>query len=123
MAIDPSDDQLAYARTRPGVKTAEFRVGDAQKLSFDDDSFDVAIMALVIAFLPDPDKAAAELTRVVQAWRVGRNVHAGYSRRWSDCRPHLHSAGVDGHDDLSASAQSWGFTAPSHGGFVEKRRA
>jgi ubiquinone/menaquinone biosynthesis C-methylase UbiE len=66
MAIDPSDDQLAYARIRPGVKTAEFRVGDAQKLAFDDDSFDVAIMALVISFLPDPDKAVAELARVVR---------------------------------------------------------
>jgi ubiquinone/menaquinone biosynthesis C-methylase UbiE len=66
MAIDPSDDQLAYARTRPGVKTADFRVGDAQKLPFGDSSFDVAIMALVIAFLPDPDKAAAEMARVVR---------------------------------------------------------
>ena len=66
MAIDPSKDQLAYARTRPGVKAAEFRVGDAQKLPFGDDSFDIAIMALVISFLPEPDKAAAEMTRVVR---------------------------------------------------------
>ena len=41
-------------------------MGDAQKLPFGDDSFDVAIMALVISFLPEPDKAAAELTRVVR---------------------------------------------------------
>src|SRR5882724_4811654 len=66
-AIDPSDDQLAYARGRPGTKTVEFRVGDAQKLPFGDDSFDVGIMALVISFLPKPDKAAAELTRVVRS--------------------------------------------------------
>ena len=66
MAIDPSNDQLAYARTRPGVKAAKFRVGDAQKLPFGDDSFDIAIMALVISFLPEPDKAAAEMTRVVR---------------------------------------------------------
>ena len=65
-AIDPSDDQLAYARTRPGAKPANFRVGDAQKLPFGDGSFDVAIMALVISFLPDPDKAAAEMARVVR---------------------------------------------------------
>jgi ubiquinone/menaquinone biosynthesis C-methylase UbiE len=65
-AIDPSDDQLAYARTRPGVKRAEFRVGDAQKLPFDNDSFDVAIMALVISFLPDPSQAVAEMARVVR---------------------------------------------------------
>jgi ubiquinone/menaquinone biosynthesis C-methylase UbiE len=65
-AIDPSDDQLAYARTRLGAKAANFRVGDAQKLPFGNGSFDVAIMVLVISFLPDPDKAAAEMARVVR---------------------------------------------------------
>jgi len=33
-AIDPSDDPLAYARTRPGVRMTDFQVGDAQKLPF-----------------------------------------------------------------------------------------
>ena len=65
-AIDPSDDQLAYARTRPGVKMTEFRVGDAEKLPFGDGTFDVAVMALVISFLRDPNKAAAEMARVVR---------------------------------------------------------
>src|SRR5437660_3402467 len=37
-AIDPSDDQLAYARTRPGVRMTDFRVGDAQSLPFADNS-------------------------------------------------------------------------------------
>ena len=64
MAIDPSNEQLAYARTRLGAKMAQFQVGDAQKLSFDDGTFDVAIMALVLSFLPDPAKAAAEMARV-----------------------------------------------------------
>jgi ubiquinone/menaquinone biosynthesis C-methylase UbiE len=66
VAIDPSEDQLAYARTRTRAEMADFRVGDAQKLAFDDGSFDVAIMALVISFLPNPDKAIAEMTRVVR---------------------------------------------------------
>jgi SAM-dependent methyltransferase len=65
-AIDPSEDQLAYARTRSGAEVADFRVGDAQKLTFDDGSFDVAVMALVISFLPNPEKAIAEMTRVVR---------------------------------------------------------
>jgi ubiquinone/menaquinone biosynthesis C-methylase UbiE len=65
-AIDPSEDQLSYARTRTRAKTADFQVGDAQKLAFGDASFDAAIMALVISFLPDPDKAAAEMARVVR---------------------------------------------------------
>ena len=32
-AIDSSDDQLAYARTRPGAKTVNFRVGDATEIA------------------------------------------------------------------------------------------
>ena len=65
-AIDPSDDQLAYARTRPGVGVADFRVGDAQNLAFADNSFDVATMALVISFLPDPGRAVTEMARAVR---------------------------------------------------------
>ena len=66
MAIDPSDQQLAFARTRPGAKMAKFEAGDAQNLSFGDGTFDVAIMALVLAFLLDPAKAVAEMARVVR---------------------------------------------------------
>ena len=65
-AVDPSDDQLAYARTRTGASMADFRVGDAEKLPFADNSFDAAGMALVISFLPDPGKAVAEMARVVR---------------------------------------------------------
>jgi SAM-dependent methyltransferase len=66
MAIDPSDDQLSYARTRPGTRMTQFQVGDAQKIPFGDASFDIAIMALVLSFLPDPAKAIAEMVRVVR---------------------------------------------------------
>lgn len=66
IAIDPSEGQLAYARTRPGTKMAEFRLGDAQVLPVDNNSVEAAAMALVITFVPDPAKAVAEMTRVVQ---------------------------------------------------------
>ena len=66
VAIDQSDDQLAYARKLPGAKIAKFRAGDAQDLPFADASFDVAIMALVISFLRDPAKAVLEMARVVR---------------------------------------------------------
>jgi ubiquinone/menaquinone biosynthesis C-methylase UbiE len=64
--IDPSEEQLAYARTRPGAKLAQFQVGDAQALPFADGSFDAATMALVISFLPEPAKAVAGMARVVR---------------------------------------------------------
>jgi ubiquinone/menaquinone biosynthesis C-methylase UbiE len=64
--IDPAAAQIAYASKRPGARLAQFRQGDAQALPFADDSFDVAIMALVIAFVPDTAKAIAEMIRVVR---------------------------------------------------------
>jgi SAM-dependent methyltransferase len=70
-AVDPSEDQLDYARTRPGARMADFRVGDAQKLPFPDHSFDA--MALVISFLSDPGSAVGEMARVV---RPGGSVAA-----------------------------------------------
>ncbi len=66
MAIDPSKEQLAYASVRPGTKLAKFQVGSAEKLPFADGSFDAAVMALVITFVPDPAKAVTEMTRVVR---------------------------------------------------------
>jgi ubiquinone/menaquinone biosynthesis C-methylase UbiE len=63
--IDPSDGQLAYARTRSGTQMAQFRKGDAMALPFAAGSFDVAIMALVIFFVPEPAKGVAEMVRVV----------------------------------------------------------
>jgi ubiquinone/menaquinone biosynthesis C-methylase UbiE len=63
--IDPSDGQLAYARTRSGIRMAEFRNGDAMSLPFAAGSFDVAVMALVIFFVPEPARGVAEMVRVV----------------------------------------------------------
>ena len=65
-AVDPSEGQLSYARTRPGTKLAQIRIGDAQSLPYDDRSFDAATMALAISFIPDPLKAAREMIRVVR---------------------------------------------------------
>jgi ubiquinone/menaquinone biosynthesis C-methylase UbiE len=63
--IDPSEAQLGFARTRPGVDAAEFRQGDAMALPYPDNGCDVAVMALVIFFVPDPAKGVAEMARVV----------------------------------------------------------
>jgi ubiquinone/menaquinone biosynthesis C-methylase UbiE len=66
IGIDPSAAQIAFTENRPGLKTAEFRVADAQALPFADRSFDIAVMALVVHFVPDPTKAIAEMARVVR---------------------------------------------------------
>jgi SAM-dependent methyltransferase len=64
--IDPSPAQLTFARTRPAARSAHFHQGDAMALPFPDDSFDVAVMPLVIFFVPDPAKGVAEMARVVR---------------------------------------------------------
>ncbi len=63
--IDPSEGQLAFARTRPASRVAQFRQGDAMALPFTDDTFDVAVMPLVIFFVPDPARGVTEMARVV----------------------------------------------------------
>jgi SAM-dependent methyltransferase len=64
--VDPSEAQLAFARTRPASRIAQFRQGDAMSLPFRDDAFDAAVMPLVIFFVPDPPKGVAEMARVVR---------------------------------------------------------
>ena len=63
--IDPSVNQLAYARARPALRRVAFGAGDAMALPFADDTFDVAVMPLVIFFVADPEKGVAEMARVV----------------------------------------------------------
>jgi ubiquinone/menaquinone biosynthesis C-methylase UbiE len=66
VGVDPSEGQLAFARARHRAGIAEFLQGDATALPVDDHSFDAAVMALVIFFVPDPAKGVAEMVRVVK---------------------------------------------------------
>ncbi len=64
--IDPSEGQLAYARRRLAARKAEFHLGDAMALPFPAQSFDAAVMALVLVFVPEPERGVAEMARVVK---------------------------------------------------------
>jgi ubiquinone/menaquinone biosynthesis C-methylase UbiE len=64
--VDPSEAQLKFARTRAAARLAKFHQGDAMALLFADESFDAAVMALVIFFVPEPAKGVAEMVRVVK---------------------------------------------------------
>ncbi len=64
--VDPSEAQLAFARTRFGAQKATLQQGGAMQLPFGDHRFDAAVMALVLFFVPEPAKGVAEMARVVK---------------------------------------------------------
>jgi ubiquinone/menaquinone biosynthesis C-methylase UbiE len=63
--IDPSAEQIAFARTRLPAQGVVLQQGDAMALPFDNSRFDMAVMALAIHFVPDPAKGVSEMARVV----------------------------------------------------------
>jgi SAM-dependent methyltransferase len=65
VGIDPSDAQLTFARQHRLLQSAEFVNADAMALPFADAAFDLAVMPLVIFFVPEPAKGVAEMARVV----------------------------------------------------------
>jgi ubiquinone/menaquinone biosynthesis C-methylase UbiE len=73
LGIDPSEGQLAFARSRDMPGVARFEQGDAMALPCADGSFDAAVMALVIFFVPEPARGVAEMKRVV---RTGGTISA-----------------------------------------------
>ena len=63
--IDPSEAQLAYARARTASPLVRYQEGNAIALPFPAHAFDVAVMPLVIFFVPDPATGVAEMARVL----------------------------------------------------------
>ena len=65
-AFDPSPEQLDYARTRLAAGApVTWAEGNAMSLPVADGSCDVAVMALVLFFVPDPAVGVAEMVRAV----------------------------------------------------------
>ena len=95
--IDPSQEQLTYARTRPALRSAQLLDGDAMAQPFPDNAFDVAVMPLVIFFVPDPARGVAEMVRVV---RPGGTVAAyawdmmGGGFPYQSLRSEMHDLGI-----------------------------
>jgi len=64
--VDPSDAQLEFARSRPATSSVTYLQGDAMALPVENSSFDAAVMALVLFFVPEPARGVAEMVRAVQ---------------------------------------------------------
>jgi SAM-dependent methyltransferase len=67
ISIDPSEGFVATARAMVPDSRAAFQVGDVQALALETASRDVIASALVLNFVPDKQKALAEMKRVARA--------------------------------------------------------
>ena len=67
--IDASEDKIrdAQARALGLPRPVDFRVGDACALPFDDESFDACRADRVFHHLVDPEKALAQMVRVIRS--------------------------------------------------------
>jgi len=66
VGLDLSETFLAYARSKTDAPRIQFEQGDAHKLPFIDASFDCCLALLVMSFITDASKAAAEMRRVTR---------------------------------------------------------
>lgn len=73
VGVDPSKSYLDHARRRLTDPRVSFRVGDAQVLPCGDGECDAVVSGLVLNFVPDKERAAAEMKRVA---RPGATVAA-----------------------------------------------
>ncbi|HET7876468.1 MAG TPA: methyltransferase domain-containing protein [Methylomirabilota bacterium] len=65
-AVDPSEGFVSHAGARVSDSRADFRVGDAQSLPWSAGEFDAVVSGLVLNFVPDQSRAAAEMRRVAR---------------------------------------------------------
>ena len=66
MGIEPVGAQIEFARKRDMQQSAIFQTGDAMALPCNAASLDIAVMALVLFFVPNPVLGLAEMKRVVK---------------------------------------------------------
>lgn len=65
IAIDQSEGFVHTAQQRLGSR-ASCRIGNALSLPLDDNSINITVSGLVLNFIPEPDKALAEMQRVTR---------------------------------------------------------
>ena len=66
MGVDRSEGFIAFAKEHIPDSRVQFEVGDATALIVETGSFDAAVSGLVLNFIPQPDRAVAEMTRVTR---------------------------------------------------------
>ena len=99
--VDTSEAFVAYAASRVTDPRASFAVADAQALDRPDAAYDAVASSLVLNFLPDPARGAAEMRRVVRPGGVVAGYVWDYAgemqlmRRFWDAAAELDPAAAD----------------------------
>lgn len=65
--IDRSPDYIAFIREQIQDERAQFEVGDAHTLPVEPGLCDVAVSGLMLNFVPQPDRAVAEMARATRS--------------------------------------------------------
>jgi SAM-dependent methyltransferase len=97
VGVDPSAGFVGYAAA--SVPAARFAVGDARALPLRDGAVDMVVSGLVLNFVPDPDRALAEMARVtrdavaVYVWDYAEGM--GFMRAFWDAAAAVDPASPD----------------------------
>jgi SAM-dependent methyltransferase len=102
--IDRSEGFVNFAKERVQDDRVQFAVGDAEALTEGDGTFDAVVSGLVLNFIPRPERALAEMTRVarpggvvtVYVWDYAEGMQ--FIRRFFDAAIALDSHAVE-HDE------------------------
>src|SRR5215510_6265653 len=117
VGIDPSVGYLEYARAHNTHSHVTFEIGDAQKLPYDNGSFDCCVSSLMIQFVSNAHTAAREMRRVTKkggsvatcAWDNGGDMEL--SKRFWDAvvaiDPGAKRRGDGGYGSASALSDLW----------------
>ena len=65
--IDRSQDYIAFVREQIQDERAQFKVGDAHALPVESGLYDAAVSGLVLNFVPQPERALAEMARATRS--------------------------------------------------------
>ncbi len=66
LATDYSDGMIAEAKKGEYLANLRFEVADAMALPYEDNSFDVVLIANALHIVPDPEKVLSEIDRVLR---------------------------------------------------------
>ena len=91
--IDRSEGFVAFAKEHTQDSRVQFEVGDAEALNDDSGTFDAVVSGLVLNFIPQPERAVAEMMRVTRSGGVVAVYVWDYAERMQMIR-HFFDAAV-----------------------------